>query len=253
MNGKVALITGASSGIGAASAQQFAEAGADLMLAGRNVERGEAVAARAREAGRRVEFLPGDVQDQAYCEQLVAETVGRLGAIDVLVNNAGVLHEGSALETSNADWEEAMATNVHAVFWLSRAALREMTVRGRGGAIVHVSSEWGLVAGKGYLAYCATKGAVVQMTRAMALDSAADGIRVNAVCPGDTWTPMLQSGLVAPGADPEGAKDSLGEEVPIGRVAEPEEVARTILFLASDDASYVTGSMLSVDGGKTAR
>ena len=253
VNEKVALITGASSGIGAACAQLFAEAGADVMLSGRNVGRGEAVAARARETGRRVEFLPGDVQDQSYCETLVSETVSRLGAIDVLVNNAGVIHRADATDTSDQDWKEAMTTNVHAVFWLSRAALRQMIERGHGGAVVNVSSEWGLVAGKGHLAYCATKGAVVQMTRAMALDHAADGIRVNAVCPGDTWTPMVRTGIVKRGFDPERAKDSLGEAVPLGRVAEPEEVARTILFLASDDASYVTGAMLSVDGGNAAR
>ena len=253
MDTKVALITGASAGIGAACAHVFAEAGADLMLAGRNAERGEAVAARAREGGRRVEFLKGDVREPAYCEHLVEETVARLGAIDVLVNNAGIIQRADATETSDEDWREAMETNLHAPFRLSRAALQAMVARGHGGAIVNVASEWGLVGGKGHLAYCTTKGALVQMTRAMALDHARDGIRINAVCPGDTWTEMVRSGIVKRGFDPERAKESLGESIPIGRVAEPEEVARAILFLASDDASYMVGAIVSVDGGNIAR
>ncbi|MGH6953975.1 MAG: SDR family NAD(P)-dependent oxidoreductase, partial [Alphaproteobacteria bacterium] len=145
-----------------------------------------------------------------------------------------------------------MDVNVNAVFFLSRATVRAMKQPG-GGSIVNNASEWGRVAGKGHVAYCASKGAVVQMTRAMALDHAADKIRVNAVCPGDVWTPMLQSGVAKRGYALETGKAELGASVPLGRVAEPDEIARAILFLASDAASYMTGAMLSVDGGNTAR
>lgn len=252
MDDKVALITGATSGIGAACAKVFADAGVKLMLTGRNEERGQAV---AKSVGRKTdaEFLAGDVQDSAFCDRVVEEAMKRFGALDVLVNNAGVIHRTAALETSDKDWLEAMAINVNGVFWCSRAAVRAMKAGGKGGAIVNVSSEWGLTAGKGHVAYCTSKGAVINLTRAMALDHIEDGIRVNAVCPGEVRTPMLENGLKRRGYDAATGFEILGKSLPIGRVAEPEEVARVILFLASPDASYMAGSIVPVDAGATAR
>ncbi len=252
VEGKSVLITGATSGIGAACAAIFAEGGARLMLTGRAAERGEAMLANAQALGAEAEFVPGDVKDMGFCDRIVAQTVARFGRIDALVNNAGIIHRSDALGILDEHWHEAMTVNVNAVFWLSRAAVREMRKTG-GGSIVNVSSEWGLLAGKGHVAYCTSKGAVINMTRAMAIDHAADGIRVNAVCPGDVQTPMLESGIEARGFDPATAMADMGKSVPLGRVSQPEEQARVIRFLASDDASYMTGALLPVDGGNTAK
>lgn len=252
MNDKVTLITGATSGIGAACARVFAEAGAKLMLTGRDEARGQAVLKQVQ-ANTDAAFLAGDVQDSAFCDKVVETAMTRFGALDVLVNNAGVIHRTAALETSDKDWIEAMGINVNGVFWCSRAAVRAMKAGGKGGAIVNVSSEWGLTAGKGHVAYCTSKGAVINLTRAMALDHIEDGIRVNAVCPGEVRTPMLENGLKRRGYDAKTGFEILGKTLPIGRVAEPEEVAKVILFLASPDASYMAGSIVPVDAGATAR
>lgn len=251
MKGKVAVITGASSGIGAAAAYVFAEAGAKLVLTGRDEARGTAVLATLPKTAEAA-FVAGDVKDRAFCDSLIEGAAKRYGRIDALVNNAGIIKRSDALGTSDEDWLETMAVNVNAVFYLARAAIRIMKPQGKG-SIVNVSSEWGLVGGKGHLAYCTSKGAVINMTRAMALDHAADGIRVNAVCPGEVNTPMLQSGLKRRGFDVATGLKELGKSVPLGRVSEPEEIGRLILFLASDDSSYMAGSIVAIDGGNTAR
>lgn len=252
MNGKVALITGATSGIGAACVRVFADAGVKLMLTGRDEARGQAVLKQVQ-AKTEAAFLKGDVQDSAFCDSVVEEAMTRFGALDALVNNAGVIHRTAALETTDKDWLEAMAINVNGVFWCSRAAVRAMKAGGKGGAIVNVSSEWGITAGKGHVAYCTSKGAVINLTRAMAIDHIEDGIRVNAVCPGEVRTPMLENGLKRRGFDVKTGLENLGKTLPIGRVAEPEEVAKVILFLSSPDASYMAGSIVPVDAGATAR
>ncbi len=252
MNGKVALITGATSGIGAACARVFADAGVKLMLTGRDEARGQAVLKQVQ-AKTEASFLKGDVQDSAFCDAVVEEAMTRFGALDALVNNAGVIHRTAALETTDKDWLESMAINVNGVFWCSRAAVRAMKAGGKGGAIVNVSSEWGITAGKGHVAYCTSKGAVINLTRAMAIDHIEDGIRVNAVCPGEVRTPMLENGLKRRGFDVKTGLENLGKTLPIGRVAEPEEVAKVILFLSSPDASYMAGSIVPVDAGATAR
>ena len=252
MNGKVALITGATSGIGAACARVFADAGVKLMLTGRDEARGQAVLKKVQ-AKTEAAFLKGDVQDSAFCDSVVEEAMTRFGALDALVNNAGVIHRTAALETTDKDWLESMAINVNGVFWCSRAAVRAMKAGGKGGAIVNVSSEWGITAGKGHVAYCTSKGAVINLTRAMAIDHIEDGIRVNAVCPGEVRTPMLENGLKRRGFDVKTGLENLGKTLPIGRVAEPEEVAKVILFLSSPDASYMAGSIVPVDAGATAR
>jgi NAD(P)-dependent dehydrogenase (short-subunit alcohol dehydrogenase family) len=250
--GKVALITGATSGIGAACAVEFARCGASIALVGRDAAKGAAVQAEVRAEGRRAELICGNVEDATFCETAVAETLHKFGRLDILVNSAGVNNRGNALELSDAAWHQALAVNVSGTFWMCRAAIHAMRKSG-GGAIVNVASDWGLVGGENHVAYCTSKGAVVNMTRALALDHARDGIRVNVICPGEVRTPMLQSGLEHRGYSPEQGFTEMGNGIPIGRISEPMEQARCIRFLASSDASFVTGAVLSVDGGATAR
>jgi NAD(P)-dependent dehydrogenase (short-subunit alcohol dehydrogenase family) len=251
LDGKAALITGATSGIGLAIAERFAEEGARLMLTGRNRDSGEEV---VKKLG--ADFIAGDVTKPGVADELVLKTVERFGRIDILVNNAGIVHRGTVLETSDEDFARIMAVNVEAVFRFSRAAVRRMIAQfeqsKRGGAIVNIASDWAFVAGRGELAYCTSKGAVVQMTRALAVDHARQGIRVNAVAPGDVETPMLLSGIAHRGSSAaEGLREN-GEVIPMGRVGQPPEIAAAVAFLASDEASFITGTTLLADGGNTA-
>jgi NAD(P)-dependent dehydrogenase (short-subunit alcohol dehydrogenase family) len=252
MKDKVALITGATSGIGAACAREFARAGAKVMVTGRDPERARAMVAALRTVPAEADSIIGDVAERQFCDRAVAATVERFGRLDALVNAAGIIRRTNAVETADEDWLAVMAVNVNGVFWMCRAAIRAMRVAG-GGAIVNVSSDWGLVAGKDHVAYCTSKAAVVNMSRAMALVHAADGIRVNAICPGEVRTPMLQSGLERRGFDAATGFAEMGKMIPLGRIAEPEEQARCVRFLASDEASYITGAAIAVDGGNTAR
>jgi len=248
---KAALITGATSGIGTACAREMVALGARLLLTGRSEERGAEVVSDICSGGGEAHFIAGDVRDAEFCRRLVDEAVSRLGRIDILVNNAGIAHSASTLETTDAQWHDILATNLTAVFLLSRAALHAMRNRGSG-AIVNVASDWGLVAGSGAVAYCASKGGVVNLTRAMALDHAGDGIRVNVVCPGDTDTPMMLRDFQERGLSVEEGTNESAAGIPMGRMATPEEVAHAICFLASDAASYITGAALPIDGGHTA-
>lgn len=247
--GKVVLLTGATSGIGEEIARHFARRGAHLVLSGRR-QLPSTLLADLQSAGGRLVFKAADVTAPGAAEELVASALAEFGQLDVLVNNAGILFRGDALACTDDEWERTMATNVTAAFRMSRAALRVMVPR-RQGAIVNIASDWGLVGAQGAVAYGVSKGALVQMTRSMALDHARSGIRVNAVCPGDTDTSMLDSAM------PQAARDArlaaLGEAIPMGRVARREEVARTVCFLASEDASFITGAALAVDGGNSAR
>jgi len=247
---KVMIVTGASSGIGEAIAKAAAAAGARLMLTGRSVERGE----RVRTAcGAGAQFIPDDVSQPGFADRLVDETVRRCGRLDVLVNNAGVTHRHTAETATDAEWDHVMAVNVTAVFRLSRAGIKAMKRNG-GGVIVNIGSDWALVGGRNAFAYCASKGAVAQMTRAMALDHARENIRVNCVCPGEIDTPMTAD-LISHryrGLTQEQGLKQLAAEIPLGRIAHPDEIAKAVLFLASDDSSFMTGAMMSVDGGSTA-
>jgi NAD(P)-dependent dehydrogenase (short-subunit alcohol dehydrogenase family) len=250
-HGKVALVTGGSSGIGAACVAAFLAEGAAVVAVSRDPEKAAAAAARLGQNEKLMPFA-GDVRDPAFCERAVDATVARFGKLNALVNSAGIIRRGDAFAISDADWNNTWAVNVSGTFFMCRAGIRSMRQTG-GGAIVNVSSDWGLVGGRGHIAYCTSKAAVVNMTRALALDHAADGIRVNVICPGEVRTPMLASGLATRGFAGDDSFARLGATIPIGRISEPEEQARAILFLASPEASYVTGAVLSADGGSTAR
>jgi NAD(P)-dependent dehydrogenase (short-subunit alcohol dehydrogenase family) len=249
--GKVVLVTGSTTGIGEACARAFAEAGAAVMVSGRDSERGQAVVAAIRADGGHAEFTPADLRAGGACDSLVDATLATFGRFDVLVNNAGILYTADSLETSDEQWLDTMAVNVNALFYLSRAAVKFMRQAG-GGAIVNIASEWGLNGEPRHVAYCASKGAVLQITRCMALDHAADNIRVNAVCPGEIHTRMVDEILASKGGDPTQRLRALAAGIPMRRLARPVEVARCVQFLASDLASYVTGASLSVDGGNDA-
>jgi len=244
---QVVLVTGGSSGIGAAMAAAFVSEGAEVVITGRNPERTQRVVEKLGLS----EFGLGDICDPAYCADFIGGVVERSGKLDVLVNNAGMILREDTVETTDDQWRQIMAVNVDAVFFMSREALRHMRPR-RSGAIVNLSSTCGLVGCKGLTAYCTTKGALIQMTQSMALDCAADGVRVNAVCPGAVDTPMLFSAhKQAPSREEMEAVQT--QTVPLGRMATPQEVVSAVLFLASTDAGYITGTHLSVDGGYTAQ
>ena len=244
--GKIALITGAASGMGAATAREFSRAGGQVVMVDRN---GELAGRVANEIGAGPAVV-GDVSDSAFCQRTVEMALERYGRLDVLVNAAGIIVRADALNTSDEQWQRVMNVNVNGVFFMSRAAIGPMKKQGQG-AIVNFGSIWGEVGSAGVVAYCASKGAVHQITRAMALDHVKDGIRINAVCPGEVNTPMLASERAEP-VTPE-LMQRLAAAVPLGRMAEPVEIARVVLFLASDAASYMTGSMVTVDAGFTAR
>ena len=241
--GKVALITGATSGIGMATARLFAERGAKVLLSGRNAEAGVALAS---ELGGH--FLAADVAAPGTAAALVDWALRCHGRIDVLVNNAGILFRGDSQDCTDAQWDAVLAVNVTAVFRLSRAVVPVMVGQG-GGAIVNVASDWGLIGAQKAIAYGTSKGAIVQLTRSMAADHARQGIRVNAVCPGDTDTPMLH---ILAGPEREKQLRAMAEAIPLGRIGQPKDAAAAIAFLASDDASFITGAMLPVDGGNSA-
>ena len=249
--GKVVLVTGSTTGIGEACARVFAESDAAVMVCGRNEPRGRKVVQAIRTAGGRAEFTAVDVRAAGACDRLVSDTIERLGGLDVLVNNAGILYSATALDTTDEQWLDTMAVNVNALFYLSRAAIRHMKRKGEG-AIVNIASEWGLNGEPNHLAYCASKGAVVQITRCMALDHARDNIRVNSVCPGEIHTQMVDDILSQKGGDPQQNLQELAAGIPLRRLASPTEVAWCVHFLASDRASYVTGANLPVDGGNDA-
>ncbi|WP_027877613.1 SDR family NAD(P)-dependent oxidoreductase [Meiothermus cerbereus] len=243
--GKVVVVTGGASGMGEATAREFARSGAHVVIVDRNQERAPQIASEI-DAGAQV----GDVSDSAFCNAVVADTLARYGRLDVLVNAAGIIVRASGEETSDEQWQRIMAVNVSGTFFMCRAAIKAMKPQGSG-AIVNFGSIWGELGAAGVAAYCASKGAVHNLTRALALDHAKDGIRINAVCPGEVNTPMLQSERKEP-VTPE-LLQRLAETVPMGRLADPREIAQVVLFLASSQASYMTGSLVLVDAGFAAR
>ncbi len=250
LDGKVALITGGTSGIGEATAVLFAREGAKVAITGRNEARGHAVTARILELGGKAIFLRTDVRKAGECKRAVDETVRAFAGLDILFNNAGIYFPQTALECSEEEWDLQIDINLKGTFLMSKYALEPMLAQSRG-VIVNNSSGWGLVGGDRGVAYCASKGGVVLMTKAMAIDHGRQGIRVNCVCPGDVDTPMLPEDARIRGLD---WKTYLAgcENRPLGRIGTVEEIAKAVLFLASDDSSFMTGTAMAVDGGGTA-
>lgn len=247
LNERVALITGGASGIGAAAAKLFACEGAAVAVMDLDEAGGERVAREITGSGGRALFVRGDVSVSEDCQRAVQHTVETFGGLDVLFNNAGIIRRASVLELTEDEWDRAMAVNVKSVYLMSKYAIPVMEKAG-GGSIINMSSGWGLVGGRRAASYCASKGAVVLLTKAMALDHGPQNIRVNCVCPGDTDTPMLRH-----------EAEELGEPVdeflakaadrPLQRILQPEDVARAALYLAGDASASVTGTSLVVDGG----
>jgi meso-butanediol dehydrogenase / (S,S)-butanediol dehydrogenase / diacetyl reductase len=237
LQGRIAIVTGAASGMGAATARLLTEAGATVL--GADITSSPAIA------------LVGDVADSAFCDAAVAKAVALHGRIDILVNAAGVIVRADAPATDDDAWSRQMRVNVDGTFFMCRAAIRQMRRQGSG-AIVNFGSIWGSAGGKGHVAYATAKGAVHNLTRSLALDHAREGIRVNAVCPGEVDTPMLRgAGRAVPLTDAQLA-EMADRVVPNGRLAQPEEIGRVVVFLCSDAASYMTGALVPVDGGWSA-
>lgn len=250
LSGKVALVTGGAAGIGRATALLLARCGAAVAVVDLDAASGEAVAGEIEASGGRGLFIQGDVSQEDDCRQAVERTVAELGGLHILFNNAGIIRRATVLETTVEEWDRLMAVNVRSVFLLSKYALPHMIASG-GGAIINNASGWGLVGGERAAAYCASKGAVVQLTRAMAIDHGPQNVRVNAICPGDTDTAMLRSEARQLGVE-EARFLAEAADRPLRRIARPEEIAQAVLFLASDAASFVTGAVLAVDGGAAA-
>lgn len=248
--GKVALITGGTEGIGYATARRFLAEGAKVVITGRSKAKGAKAMACLAKEGEAV-FVAGDVSNAKDAERMVETAVKRFGRLDILFNNAGVYIERLAEDTSEREWDLVVDTNLKGTFLVTRRAVVHMK-RQRSGVIINNSSDAGLIGNRACPAYCASKGGVTVMTKAMALDYAPYGIRVNCVNPGTIDTPMLAEEARSSG-DERSYLRRMDEELPVGRVGRPEEVAAAVLFLASDDASFVTGASLSVDGGMTAQ
>ena len=248
--GKVALITGGTSGIGRAAAVLFAREGASVVVTGRDEGRGREVVREIEAEGGRGRFVRTDVTSAEDCRRAVAETLDAFGRLDVLFNNAGVYIAGDVTGCTEEEWDEQVDVSLKGTYLMCREAVPVMVAQG-GGSIVNNSSGWGLVGGERAVAYCAAKGGVVVMTKAMAMDHGRHGIRVNCICPGDTVTPMEHKDAEHRGMTWEdyvaGASDR-----PLGRMGDPDEVASAALFLASDESSFITGAAIPVDGGGVA-
>ncbi|HEY8528506.1 MAG TPA: SDR family oxidoreductase [Paenibacillaceae bacterium] len=247
--GKVVLVTGAGAGIGRTAAVMFAEKGAKVAVNALTAERGRQTAELIRQKGGEAVFIQGDVSVAAECERIVRETVNAFGRLDILVNNAGVAIPGRVDNMSEEDFDRTMALNVKGVFMMSKYAVLQMKKQG-GGVIVNVASVAALKGHKDRSAYAASKGAVVALTKSMAADHVPDNIRVNCVCPGTTHTPAIEE-KIRTADDPEAMRAMFLARHPVGRLAKPEEIAYAILFACCDEAAFMTGSVITIDGGMT--
>jgi len=246
---KRVVITGGVGGVGRALVKLFALEGARVLFSDHSEEDCSDFAAALRHHDLETLYLAGDLRHKSYCEALIDKAVEQMGGVDILLNNAGVIPRGNILETTDDMWFSALDVNLTAVFFLCRAVIPHMQ-KNPGGAIVNTSSVWGVYPGPGHVAYCTSKGALAALTRNLGRDHAGDGIRVNAVCPNEVNTPMLRSGFAIRGINPDTAIEELGKSVPLGRIAEPEDIADVIAFLASDEARYICGETVEVTGAK---
>lgn len=238
LQGKRVLVTGANGGIGAAVAAAFRRAGARIAAADLVLDRVEADA-----------MLPGNLADRAYCDSLPRAAADALGGLDIVVNNAGAMRRGTVVEASDDDFSMLVSVNVEAPFRICRSAIPLLVANG-GGAIVNIASCWGVRPGPRHALYVMSKAALASLTQCMGRDHARDGVRINAVCPNEVDTPMLRTGFAKRGLDPDTAMADLDDSVPLGRVAQPEDIADVVLFLASDAARYMCGALVEVNGGK---
>ena len=242
---KVVIVTGGASGMGAESAKLFAQSGAKVIIVDRQQDLAQMLAQDINALA-----MIGDVTQSEFCNNVISEVMKTFGRLDALVNAAGIIVRASGENTTDEAWNRIMAVNVSGTFFMCRAAIKAMKPKGKG-AIVNFGSIWGDLGAAGVAAYCASKGAVHNLTRALALDHAKDGIRINAVCPGEVNTPMIQAER-SERVTPE-LMQRLADSVPMGRLADPKEIAQMVVFLASDKASYMTGSLVLVDGAFAAR
>jgi NAD(P)-dependent dehydrogenase (short-subunit alcohol dehydrogenase family) len=244
---KVALITGGTSGIGEATAILFAKEGAKVAITGRNEKRGDNIAERINSDGGKAIFIRSDVRRAAECRSAVDETLRAFNRLDILFNNAGVFYPHTILDCTEEEWDLQIDINLKGTFLMSKAALPGM-IEQRSGVIINNSSGWGIAGGDAAVAYCASKGGVVLLTKAMAIDHGRQGIRVNCICPGDVDTPMLPEDARLRGLKWEDYLAGCANR-PLGRIGTADEIAKAALFLASDDSSFMTGAALVVDGG----
>ncbi|SOD99994.1 SDR family NAD(P)-dependent oxidoreductase [Caenispirillum bisanense] len=247
LSGKVTIVTGASAGIGLACARRFAAEGAKVVLADVNEERGEAAAATLQDEGREALFVRCDVGAKKEVDALIADTVDAYGRLDVMIANAGIVHAADFLDLEEEDFDRVLRINLKGVFLCGQAAARQMAAQGEGGSIITMSSVNAVMAIPSITPYVVSKGGVNQLTKVMALALADKGIRVNAIGPGSIMTEVLQSV-----AGDKAAMHKIMSRTPMGRVGEPDEIASVAVFLASDDASYVTGQCIYADGGRLA-
>lgn len=243
--GKVALVTGGGGGIGSAIARRLASEGAHVVVTDINAESAEAVAAELRAAGQKASSIAANIAKAAACHALVQQVLAAQGQIDVLVNNAGINRRGNIMAITEDDWDATFAVNIAAMFHLCRAVIPQMIDRG-GGAIVNTASQWGLHPAPNHIAYNVSKAAVASFTQNLGRDYAPHRIRVNAVCPGEIHTPMLEAGVKRSGR----TMADLDKLVPYGRVGKPEEVAALVAFLASEEAPFMCGSLVEITGAQ---
>ena len=247
LENQVALVTGGASGIGRATAALLAREGAAVAVVDLDGVGAQTVAHQIEAEGGRIIAVRCDVSQAADCERAVGETIGAFGGLDILFNNAGIIRRADLIDTTEEEWDRVMAVNVKSIFLMSKYALPFMMEKG-GGVIVNTASGWGLVGGRNAIAYCASKAAVVNMTRAMALDHGHQNIRVNCICPGDTDTAMLRDEARQLGQSDEQFLQGAADR-PLQRIGWPEDIAQAVLYLVSDASSFVTGTALVVDGG----
>lgn len=247
LTGKGALVTGGTSGIGASIVEWLAWAGARVAFVGRDRERGSGLASLLSERDLKVTFVPADLSTLEGCDEAFAAAAAVLEKVDILINGAGVIRMGDIVQTGDDDWRATMSVNLDATYRMCRAAVADMRSTG-GGVIINVASNWGVIAAPKAAAYCASKAAVIGLTRALAIDHGPDNIRVIAVCPGDTDTPMFDAGL-GPEDDPTAVRAAAAAAHPMRDIARPDDIARFVTFLVSDHARFVTGANILIDGG----